>query len=141
MKGEDVRKEWLETDETAMMEPIVVEAPDGLGMKMPPEGFTVDDVAELVGEETPVEVIGMLIYLDRPCLPLLTLHDRRCHPINFAWLDTWQMGRVLQPRTLCTRENPECNIIGGFRDEVGGQDSAATVGPRDGLGRKILAQH
>ncbi|KAJ7231465.1 jumonji superfamily protein [Mycena haematopus] len=58
MHGSEVTVEWLEEDEGAMMEPIVVEKPDGLGMKMPPSDFTVEDVAELVGEETPLEVIG-----------------------------------------------------------------------------------
>jgi F-box/leucine-rich repeat protein 10/11 len=58
MKGADVGLEWLETDETAMHEPIVVEDPEGLIMKMPPPEFTVQDVADQIGHETPVEVIG-----------------------------------------------------------------------------------
>ncbi|KAF8185034.1 hypothetical protein K438DRAFT_1837300 [Mycena galopus ATCC 62051] len=59
MHGSEVTVEWLEEDEDAMMEPIVVEKPDGLGMKMPPSDFTVEDIAELVGEETPLEVIDV----------------------------------------------------------------------------------
>ena len=59
MEGSDVSLEWLETDPTALTEPIVVEKPDGLGMKMPEE-LTVSDVAEIVGENTPVEVIGTM---------------------------------------------------------------------------------
>ncbi|KAJ6547217.1 JmjC domain-containing histone demethylation protein 1 [Mycena capillaripes] len=59
MHGSEVTVEWLEEDDDAMTEPIVVEQPDGLGMKMPPTDFTVEDVAELVGEETPVEVIDV----------------------------------------------------------------------------------
>ncbi|KAJ7490053.1 jumonji superfamily protein [Mycena galericulata] len=59
MQGSEVTVEWLEEDEDAMTEPIVVEKPDGLGMKMPPSDFTVEDVAELVGEESPVEVIDV----------------------------------------------------------------------------------
>ena len=58
MKGAEVGEEWLENDETAMREPIVIESPEGLGMKMPPKSFTVADVAEAVGVEHPVEVIG-----------------------------------------------------------------------------------
>lgn len=58
MKGSDVTLEWLETDPTAMTEPILIENPEGLGMKMPSEDFTVSEVAEIVGEDTPVEVIG-----------------------------------------------------------------------------------
>ncbi|GLB35227.1 putative protein with domain family that is part of the cupin metalloenzyme superfamily [Lyophyllum shimeji] len=59
LKGEDVGLHWLEEDESAMTEPIVIERPDGLGMKMPPTDFTVDDVVEMVGEDTPVEVIDV----------------------------------------------------------------------------------
>ncbi|KAF7796792.1 hypothetical protein EIP86_007976 [Pleurotus ostreatoroseus] len=58
MKGADVTLEWLENDESAMKEPVVIEKPDGLGMKMP-EDITVSDVAEIVGEDTPVEVIDV----------------------------------------------------------------------------------
>ncbi|KAG8217341.1 Clavaminate synthase-like protein [Butyriboletus roseoflavus] len=59
MKGSDLGLEWLETDEDAMKEPIVVEDPEGLGMKMPDSDFTVSDVADIVGHETPVEVIDV----------------------------------------------------------------------------------
>ncbi|KAJ7156104.1 jumonji superfamily protein [Mycena crocata] len=59
MEGSDVTVEWLEEDDDALTEPILVEKADGLGMKMPPDDFTVEDVAELVGEETPVEVIDV----------------------------------------------------------------------------------
>ncbi|KAJ3526806.1 hypothetical protein NM688_g8215 [Phlebia brevispora] len=58
MQGSDVNLEWLESDESAMREPIVIEKPDGLGMKMP-DNITVREVAEIVGEETPVEVIDV----------------------------------------------------------------------------------
>ena len=58
MKGSDVGVEWLESDGDAMTEPVVVEIDDGLGMKMPSTSFTVDDVAEALGEDHPVEVIG-----------------------------------------------------------------------------------
>ncbi|KAJ6500350.1 jumonji superfamily protein [Mycena sanguinolenta] len=59
MHGSEVNMDWLDEDEDAMTEPILVEKPDGLGMKMPPSDFTVEDVAELVGEETPLEVIDV----------------------------------------------------------------------------------
>ena len=51
-------EDWLEQDDDALQEPIVIEDPDGLGMIMPPNTFSVEDVAELIGEGTPVEVIG-----------------------------------------------------------------------------------
>ncbi|EAU88440.2 JmjC domain-containing histone demethylation protein 1 [Coprinopsis cinerea okayama7 len=59
MKGSDVQLSWLEEDETAMLEPVVIEKPEGLGMKMPPSDFSVDDVADLLGEHTPVDVIDV----------------------------------------------------------------------------------
>ena len=58
MSGGDVGIEWLEEDPTAMTEPIVIDSPEGLGMKMPPSDFTVSDVAETVGDDHPLEVIG-----------------------------------------------------------------------------------
>ncbi|KAG9318283.1 Clavaminate synthase-like protein [Chiua virens] len=59
MAGSDVGLEWLGSDENAMKEPIVIENPEGLGMKMPDANFTVSDVADVVGHETPVEVIDV----------------------------------------------------------------------------------
>lgn len=62
MEGADVGIEWLESDESAMHEPIVIESPEGLGMKMPDPNCTISDVANIVGRETPVEVIGALTH-------------------------------------------------------------------------------
>lgn len=59
MAGSEVTVEWLESDPAAMTEPFVIESAEGLGMKMP-EGLTVAGVAEILGESTPVEVIGQL---------------------------------------------------------------------------------
>ncbi|KDQ60551.1 hypothetical protein JAAARDRAFT_125212 [Jaapia argillacea MUCL 33604] len=59
MKGSEVNHEWLENDENAMREPIVIESPEGLGMKMPGKDFDVEDVVKLVGEDTPVEVMDV----------------------------------------------------------------------------------
>lgn len=71
MAGSEVTKEWLQSDDDAFREPVVIEKPEGLGMRMPgwkegEEGaglgeghsFDVDDVCRIVGGETPVEVIG-----------------------------------------------------------------------------------
>ncbi|EEB97084.1 hypothetical protein MPER_03669, partial [Moniliophthora perniciosa FA553] len=57
MDGSDVGLEWVETDEKALTEPFVIEKPEGLGMNMPEEPFAIEDVALLVGENTPLEVI------------------------------------------------------------------------------------
>lgn len=59
MKGEDVCLAWLEQDPHAMEEPIVIETPEGLGMKMPLEELTVANIAVILGEATPIEVIGL----------------------------------------------------------------------------------
>ncbi|KAH8829714.1 JmjC domain-containing histone demethylation protein 1 [Flagelloscypha sp. PMI_526] len=59
LKGSDVNKHWLEKDETAMTEPIIILRPDGLGMRMPPKSFTVRDVADTVGLDHPVEVMDV----------------------------------------------------------------------------------
>lgn len=63
MNGSEVGIEWLQNDEHAMKEPIVIESGEGLGMKMPPSDFTVNDVAEVLGEDTPVEVIGVCSFI------------------------------------------------------------------------------
>ena len=51
-------EDWLKQDDDALREPIVIETPEGLGMTMPPNTFSVEDVAQMIGEGTPVEVIG-----------------------------------------------------------------------------------
>lgn len=75
MQGSEVGLEWLESNPNAMREPFVVETPDGLGMKMPDEDFSVDSVAEVVGEDTPVEVIGTLKSVFFYIFPFDTVHS------------------------------------------------------------------
>jgi F-box/leucine-rich repeat protein 10/11 len=58
LQGSDLNIDWLEQDPEALKEPIVIETPDGLGMRMPDSDFTVAKVAEVVGPQIPVEVIG-----------------------------------------------------------------------------------
>jgi F-box/leucine-rich repeat protein 10/11 len=59
MRGSDLTEEWLESDPTAMTEPVIIEQPEGLGMMMPPTSLTVPEIANILGPETPLEVIGM----------------------------------------------------------------------------------
>ena len=59
MGGSDLTEEWLYNDATAMSEPIIIEKPDGLGMVMPPSSLTVPEIANVLGSETPLEVIGL----------------------------------------------------------------------------------
>jgi hypothetical protein len=58
LTGTEVNSDWLEQDPEALKEPIVIESPEGLGMRMPDKGLTVADIADIVGSHTPVEVIG-----------------------------------------------------------------------------------
>ena len=57
LKGHELTKEWAESK--GCNEPVVIpkEWVEGLGMVMPKD-LTVKKVAELVGEDTKVEVIG-----------------------------------------------------------------------------------
>jgi hypothetical protein len=93
MKGSDVSLEWIDSDPDALKEPIVIETPDGLGMKMPGSDFTVQDVAETIGEDHPVEVIGMYPLL---CTLSYLRHARCGNAIQQSWLDCGQMGEILQ---------------------------------------------
>lgn len=120
MEGKDVGIEWLEDDEAndeddegvaghkrtmeskAMTEPIIIDSPDGLGMKMPEEeDFGVEEVAELVGEDFPVEVIGAQFSC---CVqsrnPKSTFFFRRRNTIYLSGLDAWQMGRLFRALAL-----------------------------------------
>jgi len=61
MKGADLTEEWLDNDPNALTEPIIIEKPDGLGIMMPQASLTVSEIADILGPETPVEVIGVYL--------------------------------------------------------------------------------
>ena len=95
MKGEDVRLAWLEQDPHAMEEPIVIETPEGLEMKMPHEELSVADISKILGEVTPIEVIGLI--LTSYCTVTRSnraSYCRRIYPIEFPRLDYWKMGEL-----------------------------------------------
>lgn len=69
MQGSEVSLEWLREDDSAMTEPVIIDNPEGLGMKMPPSTFTVADVAKLVGPREKVEVLGESVCV-RPHVPI-----------------------------------------------------------------------
>jgi len=94
MQGAEVGVEWFENDETAMREPIVVESPEGLGMKMPPHEFTVQDVADQIGHETPVEVIGEYVGYHLSAW-LMYVRLRCCYSVKLTWVDVRAVGGVL----------------------------------------------
>ena len=83
--GSEVNCEWLEQDPNAFREPIVIEKPDGLGMRMPDKTFTVADVTEIMGPLTPVEVIGQCTV---PFAYRIQFTIHRCiHAIQFSKLE------------------------------------------------------
>lgn len=59
LRGSDLTEEWLYNDATAMTEPVIIEKADGLGMMMPSSSLTVPEIANILGPETPLEVIGL----------------------------------------------------------------------------------
>ncbi|KAI9313306.1 hypothetical protein BX666DRAFT_1864628 [Dichotomocladium elegans] len=63
-KGEQVTQALLR--ETGFREPIVIEHPDGLGMTMPSPSITVQDIANAVGRDHPVEVIDVATQSEVP---------------------------------------------------------------------------
>ncbi|KAG6910882.1 hypothetical protein DXG01_006565 [Tephrocybe rancida] len=110
LTGPDVGLEWLEEDPTAMTEPVVIEQPDGLGMTMPSNDFTVDDVAELVGEDTPVEVIDVASQSTSPGWTLGKWNDyfnlepeareKICNVISLEISGTKLADKILPPRLV-----------------------------------------
>ncbi|KAG6865888.1 hypothetical protein C0991_010969 [Blastosporella zonata] len=110
LAGTDVGLEWLEEDPSAMTEPVVIEQPDGLGMTMPPTDFTVDDVAELVGEDTPVEVIDVASQSTSPGWTLgkwnsyfnlePEAREKICNVISLEISGTKLADKILPPRLV-----------------------------------------
>lgn len=56
-EGKDLTDEWLWGKES-MLQPFVVESPEGLGMEMPSRDMSIPEIAAVVGPNTPIEVIG-----------------------------------------------------------------------------------
>lgn len=80
VKGVDLDS-WLENEpDNAMKEPIIIEKPDGLGMKMPPDGLTVEHVAEYIGEDVPLEVIGQLLSIPPISKLIMLFALKTSHP-------------------------------------------------------------
>lgn len=70
IKGEDFTMNWLLANEDAMTVPLIIDEPEGLGMKMPDKNFTVSKVAAMVGPKEKVEVLGMSISVIIHCQAL-----------------------------------------------------------------------
>lgn len=63
MNGGDLTLDWIADDDSAMTEPVIIEIPDGLGMEMPQKDLTVSGIAEILGADTPLEVMGEFQFL------------------------------------------------------------------------------
>jgi hypothetical protein len=58
MRAEQLTVQWLESDPTAFCEPIFIENPEGLDMKVLPTDIKISEIADLVGRDWPIDVIG-----------------------------------------------------------------------------------
>jgi len=56
--GHGVDKEWVLHHPESMLEPLIIQNKEGLGMRVPSDSMTINQIAQIVGSETPVEVIG-----------------------------------------------------------------------------------
>ncbi|KAI5117638.1 hypothetical protein M0805_008445 [Coniferiporia weirii] len=110
MSGSELSREWVDGDPTALLEPVLIEAPDGLGMSMPPAGLTVSDIARIVGEDTPVEVMDVATQSNTPGYTLSkwaayfdsppSTRDRIRNVISLEISDTPLGAQVVPPRLV-----------------------------------------
>lgn len=91
--GNKITREFL--DKTGLKEPFIVENPEGLDMKMPPASTTVRDVADSVGRDYPVDVIGKYTSLLKACISMLNVNHRCGNTVRTARMDNGPMGRLL----------------------------------------------
>ncbi|TFY81734.1 hypothetical protein EWM64_g2277 [Hericium alpestre] len=105
MAGAEISQEWLENDPTAMTEPVLIPSPEGLGMKMPDKDLTIDKIADIVGRDKSVEVIGWTMgkwaeyYAQSP-----SARDKIRNVISLEISGTDLADQVLPPRLV--RELP-----------------------------------
>lgn len=58
MKAEELTDEYIYSNDS-MREPFYIIAPEGLGMRMPEATITVSDICNIVGPNTPIEIIDV----------------------------------------------------------------------------------
>ena len=102
LNGEQVNLDWVNGNPDAFREPVVIEEPEGLGMKMPGRDLSIESIADTLGRDTPVEVIGTLsLPCRRDARCSSRLHDfcYRCSlTVEFSRLDPRQVGKLLVNR-------------------------------------------
>jgi hypothetical protein len=158
MPGGELTLEWLEADPDSLKNPIIVETPDGLGMKMPPTDFSVDDVAEAVGENTPVEVIGSCAApscCSRPHARVDVATQSNCPGWTLGkWAEYYgtpaaerdKIRNVIRSGYLImsaagAAERMNRGQLGDFGNTPGRPSPPSPYRPRAGLGGEILAEH
>ena len=60
LNGEQVNLDCVNCDPYWFREPVVIEEPEGLVMKIPGRYLSIESIAYTLGRDTPVEVIGTL---------------------------------------------------------------------------------
>ncbi|KAM0789651.1 hypothetical protein ACM66B_000453 [Microbotryomycetes sp. NB124-2] len=58
-RGSELTDEWVWNNPDSFREPFLIEKPDGLDMRMPPRDTSIQRISELVGPDTPIEVIDV----------------------------------------------------------------------------------
>ncbi|ETW85621.1 hypothetical protein HETIRDRAFT_407575 [Heterobasidion irregulare TC 32-1] len=66
LNGEQVNLDWVNGDPDGFREPVVIEEPEGLGMKMPGRDLSIESIADTLGRDTPVEVIDVASQSNSP---------------------------------------------------------------------------
>ncbi|KAJ1649523.1 JmjC domain-containing histone demethylation protein 1 [Dispira simplex] len=104
--GEFLTRAWMDT--YGLQEPLLIESPKGLEMKMPPRTTTVTDIARLVGESHAVDVIDVANQGELTGWDLgqwaqyfnQTHRDRLLNVISLEFSDTPLMDQVQRPRIV-----------------------------------------
>ena len=58
IRVEDLTQHWLENDPKALMQPFLIERPEGLDMKVLPADMQISEIADMVGRDRQLDVIG-----------------------------------------------------------------------------------
>lgn len=94
MRVEDLTQHWLENDPKALMQPFLIERPEGLDMKVLPADMQISEIADMVGRDRQLDVIGERSH--NPLGPLYSSNTRRRRIADGTQqLDTRTMGRLL----------------------------------------------
>lgn len=137
----ELTDEWLWGEES-MKEPFVVDEEEGLGMRMPRRDLRISEVAEMVGRETGVEVIGAFErgrWRRRAGLTRVGVLCRLCGAGGAGQVDARAVGCLLRGRQA--EQDPQRDQPRGDRVAAREGDHPARVCPQAGLGGQLLARN